>query len=343
VIRPLADPASFGGDSADAFDVIVPSLPGFAFSTPVTDGTMNFWKIAGLWHQLMRGLLGYERYAAGGTDYGALVSGQLGHKYAEELYGIHLGHDMPLSIFQGECPWDVSGGVTVPPDAPGDLRTEILRFQQTYACHIAVHMLEPQTMAHGTNDSPVGMLAYLLQRWSQWSDQSRDFSEVFPRDHVLTNGTMWWVTEALTSSVRVYSNTSRYPWQPSHDLRPIVQAPTGLTLLAGDVYPPMVHSAQERLEAFNRSPMSDYFNLTHLSAGGRRSLRVVGEPRGHDCRNPRHLPGRYGDRRAGLVTSIRRERACPVVASGWAQSCFDARCRGTQSSLSASACSLSRG
>jgi pimeloyl-ACP methyl ester carboxylesterase len=267
VIRPLANPAAFGGDSADAFDVIVPSLPGFLFSTPTTDGTMNFWKIADLWHQLMRDTLGYEKYAAGGADYGALVSGQLGHKYPDELYGIHLGHDMPLSIFQDERPWDLSGAVPVPPDAADDLRKEILKFHYAYAGHIAVHMLEPHTMALATNDSPVGMLAYLVQRWSRWSDQSRDFAEVFPRDHLLANATMWWVTETLTSSVRLYLNAHRYPWRPSHNLEPVVQSPTGLTLLAGDAYPPLVRSARERIEAFISSPMNSYYNVTYLSAG----------------------------------------------------------------------------
>ena len=92
VIDPLADPAAFGGDPADAFDVIVPSLPGFGFPGPLTGlPDVNFWKVSDLWHTLMTEVLGYEKYAAGGCDIGALVSSQLGHKYADELYGIHIG------------------------------------------------------------------------------------------------------------------------------------------------------------------------------------------------------------------------------------------------------------
>jgi pimeloyl-ACP methyl ester carboxylesterase len=90
VIDRLADPAAFGGDPADAFEVIVPSLPGFGYSTP-TRPDMNFWKIADVWHELMTETLGHARYAAAGCDVGALVTGQLGHKYAGELYGIHIG------------------------------------------------------------------------------------------------------------------------------------------------------------------------------------------------------------------------------------------------------------
>jgi pimeloyl-ACP methyl ester carboxylesterase len=81
-------PAAFGGDPADAFEVIVPSLPAFGFSTPLPNAPdMNFWKMADVWHELMTGVLGYDKYAAAGCDVGALVTGQLGHRYADELYG----------------------------------------------------------------------------------------------------------------------------------------------------------------------------------------------------------------------------------------------------------------
>ena len=86
VIDPLADPAAYGGDPADAFDVIVPSLPGFGFPGPLPGfPDVNFWKVADLWHALMTEVLGYEKYAAGGCDIGSLVSSQLGHKYPDEL------------------------------------------------------------------------------------------------------------------------------------------------------------------------------------------------------------------------------------------------------------------
>src|SRR5215211_4363820 len=111
VVDPLADPAAFGADPADAFDVIVPSLPGFGFSTPLAGRPdMNFWKIADVWHELMTGVLGHERYAAGGCDVGALVTGQLGHKYADELYAIHIGSGQKLTLFNGDRAWDLSGG-----------------------------------------------------------------------------------------------------------------------------------------------------------------------------------------------------------------------------------------
>ncbi|HTT76677.1 MAG TPA: epoxide hydrolase, partial [Candidatus Binataceae bacterium] len=99
VIRPLSDPAAFGGDPADAFDVIVPSLPGYGFSTPLTKTGINYWNTADLWVKLMRGELGYDRFAAQGGDWGALITAQLGHKYAQHLIGVHLNLMAPLGFF----------------------------------------------------------------------------------------------------------------------------------------------------------------------------------------------------------------------------------------------------
>lgn len=265
VIRPLADPAAFGGDPADAFDVIVPSLAGFGFSTPVGKGDMNFWKMAELWHSLMTETLGYEKYAAGGSDYGALVTSQLGHKHAGSLYGIHLSSEMPLNIFQGERPWDLTGGQMVPPDASAELRASILLFQRTYASHVAVHMLDSQTIAHGLNDSPAGMLAWILQRWKHWSDKNGNFEDVFPRDHILTNATIYWVNQAIGSSVRSYANANRYPWKPSHDRTPLVEAPAGFTFLLGDTAPPGVTLAN-RVESFANGPIGPLYNVVYAKA-----------------------------------------------------------------------------
>ncbi len=100
IIGPLTDPAAHGGDPADSFDVIVPSLAGWGFSTPAR-GDMNYWKMADIFHTLMTKGLGHERYAASGGDYGSLVTGQLAHKYAKDLAGIHLTMDVPLDLFAG--------------------------------------------------------------------------------------------------------------------------------------------------------------------------------------------------------------------------------------------------
>jgi pimeloyl-ACP methyl ester carboxylesterase len=264
VIRPLADPASYGGDPADAFDVIVPSLAGFGFSTP-TAGDMNHWKMAELWNTLMTDVLGYPKYAAGGSDYGSLVTAQLGHKYARNLYGIHLGADLPLNMFNGESYWSLG---EIPEGVPDEVRPELVSFYETYASHVAVHMLDAQTVTHGLNDSPAGMLAWILQRWRKWSDKNGVFEDVFDRDFILTNATIYWVTESIGSSIRSYRNANRWPWQPSHDRKPAVEAPAGFTFLAGDRYPPGA-TVDTRVAFFENGHSRDWFNPVYLKAHAR--------------------------------------------------------------------------
>ncbi|EIC06967.1 Epoxide hydrolase domain protein [Microbacterium laevaniformans OR221] len=136
VIDALADPGSHGGDPADAFEVIVPSLPGFGFSVP-TAPDMNFWKIADLWHLLMTESLGFDRYAAAGCDVGALVTGQLGHRYADELYGIHLGSGQRLDLFSGDRAWDVTRGVPLPQEP--QVRSRAIELERRFAVHLVPH------------------------------------------------------------------------------------------------------------------------------------------------------------------------------------------------------------
>src|SRR5690606_35146094 len=108
-----------------SFDVIVPSLPGFGFSGPLTRTGINFWTTADLWHKLMTEILGYGRYAAHGGDWGALVSGQLGHKYASALHGIHVAMVAPLHLFSRERAWDIMGPLLAQ-DPPPDMRAGIV-------------------------------------------------------------------------------------------------------------------------------------------------------------------------------------------------------------------------
>src|SRR6266496_6729867 len=173
VVDRLADPAAFGGDPADAFEVIVPSLPGFGYSTP-TRPDMNFWKIADVWHELMTQTLGHTRYAAAGCDVGDLVTGQLGHKYADELHGIHIGSALKLDLFTGDRAWDFSGGRPIPPGLPDDQRHRLVEIERRFAVHLAAHVLAPSTLGYGLADSPVGMLAWILERWMKWSDNGGD-------------------------------------------------------------------------------------------------------------------------------------------------------------------------
>jgi pimeloyl-ACP methyl ester carboxylesterase len=225
---------------------------------------MNCWKIADLFHHLMPETLGHARYAAGGSDMGALVTGQLGHKYADSLYGVYLARGLRLNFHSGERPWDVTAGQMAPQSAPPEIRDAIHKIQKRFAAHVAVHILESETQAYGLTDSPVGMLAWVLQRWRNWSESHGDVESVFPRDHILTNATICWVNSAIRTSMRTYANAARYPWQPSHDRHPAVEAPVGMTFL-GFENPPGV-TTETRVEAYRKGPDAAWFNTVYLKA-----------------------------------------------------------------------------
>ncbi|MBW4716828.1 epoxide hydrolase 1 [Saccharothrix sp. SC076] len=270
VVDPLADPGAHGGDPAEAFDVIVPSFPGFGFSTPLPDRPdMNFWKVADLWHTLMTDVLGHDRYAAAGCDVGALVTGQLGHKYAAELHGIHIGSGLKLSLFNGDRAWDLSGGRPIPEGLPDDVRARLVAWEKRFAVHLAAHVLDSATLSYGLTDSPVGMLAWILQRWRSWSDNGGDIERVFTKDELLTHAMIYWVNNAIGTSIRTYANNNRYPWTPSHDRWPVVEAPTGITFVAHE-NPPGVTTA-ERVADFlagDRAAWYNHVNLTAHDTGG---------------------------------------------------------------------------
>jgi pimeloyl-ACP methyl ester carboxylesterase len=268
VIDPLADPGAHGGDPAEAFEVLVPSFPGFGFSSPLPDHPdMNFWKVADLWHTLMTRVLGYQRYAAGGCDVGALVCGQLGHRYAGELYGIHIGSGQKLTLFNGDRAWDLSGGRPIPDGLPAGIRDQLVALERRFAVHLAAHTLAPSTLAYGLSDSPAGMLAWVLERWVSWSDNGGDVETVFSKDDLLTHATIYWATNSIGTSIRTYANNNRSPWAPSHDRWPPVEAPTGITFV-GYENPPGV-TTDRRVEHFRNSDRAGWYNLVNLAVHDR--------------------------------------------------------------------------
>ena len=259
VIGPLTDPAAYGGDPADSFDVIVPSLPGFGFSTPLTKPGINFWRTADIWHTLMTDVLGYEKFGAQGGDWGALVTSQLGHKYADSIIALHLTNVIPFTLFNHERPWDITGGNLVPPDVTGDARRDAHERQERIASHVAVHVLDPQTLAVGLHDSPAGLLSWLVERRRAWGDCNGDVESRFSRDHLITTTMIYWLTNSFVTSARYYAEAAHYPWQPSHDGTPQIQVPVGVTNLAGD--------SGGNLGRDTSGMFADHYTNTHPTGG----------------------------------------------------------------------------
>lgn len=235
LIRPLADPARFGGDPADSFNVVVVSMPGFGFSSPLLRTGMNAWRAADPIHTLMTEVLGYRRFGAQGGDWGATTTAQLGHKFPESVLGIHLTSTPRLDHWNSQRPWDVTTGKLVPNDLPAETRARYLDVQRRIASHVAVQVLDPQTLAHALNDSPVGLLAWLVERRRAWSANEGDVEQVFTRDFLLTTTSIYWFTETFGTSARLYAEAANHPWKPAHGGRPLVNVPTGLTYMAHDV------------------------------------------------------------------------------------------------------------
>ncbi len=220
VLGPLSDPAAHGGDPADAFDLVLPSLPGFAFSNPLTVTGINFWRTADLWVELMR-RLGYDRFGAQGGDWGAFVAAQLGHKHADRIIGVHLHLAAPLDLF--------TGGAPKPEDYDADEQAWLKRgFHRPKASR-------PQTISHALHDSPIGLMAWLLERRRGWSDCNGDVETRFSKDDLITGVMLYWLTRSFAPSARFHYEAVKQPWAPSHGRTPVVEAPTGIAVFPRDV------------------------------------------------------------------------------------------------------------
>jgi pimeloyl-ACP methyl ester carboxylesterase len=231
IIRPLTHPAEFGGDPRDAFDVVVPSLPGFGFSTPLNRTRVSCWSTADLWVRLMQDVLGYSRFAAHGGDFGAIISSQLGHKYAEKLIGIHITLPAPLDM--------VTHGWPAPSEYAPDEQEALartLRFTLQNSGYSNIQSTCPQTLSYAMHDSPAGMCAWMLEKRRAWSDCGGDVEKVFSKDDLLTAMTLYWATESFDTAARYYYESAHHPWEPSHSLTPVVQAPTGVAIFPKDVF-----------------------------------------------------------------------------------------------------------
>ncbi len=254
VIGPLSDPAAHGGDPREAFDVVVPSLPGFGFSVPLTQTGIEFARTADLWDRLMRDVLGCERYAAHGGDWGALVCAQLGHAYSEHLIGVHLGVCTPMDLFEKGLPGADEYG-----PAERDRFEHTKQRMKVATSHLVVQSDDPQTLGYALADSPVGLLAWILERRRNWSDCHGDVESRFSRDELITTAMIYWVGNSITSSMRYYWEAQHNLWKPSHDRQPVVQAPTAITL-----WP-------QELMLMPTAKMESFYNLkrvTKMPSGG---------------------------------------------------------------------------
>ncbi|MGH3333601.1 MAG: epoxide hydrolase family protein [Nocardioidaceae bacterium] len=195
LVGPLADPRAHGGDPADAFHVVVPSLPGYGFSTPVREaGWGNLFRVAQAWVELMR-RLGYERFAAHGTDVGAGVVAMLGMVAGDRLLGGHVTGTSAAMPFGPPLELD---GLS---DADRARAERFNEFQRDGLGYLHLQATRPQTLAYALTDSPVGQLAWVVEKFHEWTDPAATLpEEAVDRDLLLTNVSITWFTKAGASS-----------------------------------------------------------------------------------------------------------------------------------------------
>ena len=231
-----------GSSDTPAFNLVVPSLPGFAFSDAPQSPGVHAGVMADRLHTLMR-QLGHERYGVQGGDWGAIIGNQMALKYPDALVGLHLNF--------------IPGGLSPLPDGvePGAeeqaYRAFRARFGATETGYSAVQTTRPQSLAYAQQDSPVGWLAWMLEKYWAWSDHDEDIWNTFSRDDLLTTAMLYWLPGRVLSAARIYYETVNAA--PGGLVGGRVETPTGYARFPAEPWGPPREMVERR------------FNLVHYS------------------------------------------------------------------------------
>ena len=196
IIPMLTDPASYGGRAEDGFDVVVPDLPGYGFSDrpPEIGGV---FRVNDFWAQLMTEILGYQRFGAHGGDWGSTITEQLARSHADSVVAIHLT-DVPF------------GHIMQKPDDPSPAEKKLFKHNEEWlqkeGAYALIQSSKPQSLAQGSNDSPAGLAAWLVEKFRAWSDCGGDIETRFTKDELLTHIMIYWATESIGPSFLTYDD-----------------------------------------------------------------------------------------------------------------------------------------
>jgi pimeloyl-ACP methyl ester carboxylesterase len=238
----LTDPGSHGGDPSDAFDVVVPSVPGFGFSEPPLAHGMNRSRVASLWLHLMDEL-GFKKFGAHANDIGAVITSYMARQSPQRFLGFHtLMPTFPSPAF----------GESDPPMslAEKEFANMAARWDREEGGYNLQQETRPQTLGYGLNDSPVGLAAWIIEKWRAWGALNGDLENSFSMDELLTNVSIYWFTQTANSAGRSY-------YERAHDPNPFrsgshIHVPTGVAL----TLEPVQHAPREWVERV-------YTNILH--------------------------------------------------------------------------------
>ncbi|MFJ7999211.1 epoxide hydrolase family protein [Streptomyces sp. NPDC096310] len=244
--RRLAAPSRHGGDPADAFTVIVPSLPGFAFS-PQRPSLTEPAQTHEIWHRLMHGELGFERYAAHGSDLGAGITSRLAEAHPEAVVGIHV------TAVAGPAAHDAAG-VTAEERAYLD---SVAGWSAEEGAYLHQQSTRPLTLSYGLADSPTGLLAWIVEKYRTWSDCGGDLSSRFSDDFLLTQASLYWFTGTISTSFRPYYEYARALTRRVER----VEVPTAVALFPADLSQPPRSWAERtyHVTRYTRMPRGGHF------------------------------------------------------------------------------------
>ncbi|UQA63409.1 epoxide hydrolase family protein [Polyangium aurulentum] len=220
LIGPLTDPAAHGGDAADAFDVVIPALPGYGFSGKPREAGWDGARIAAAFDRLMVDELGYGRYGSQGGDWGSIVTMALGTNHAAHVIGIHLN-------------------MTVAAPPPGEEQSEeakahgqkLAAWQVAEAGYSHVQGSKPMSLAIAQSDSPAGIAAWIVEKFRTWSDCGGDVESAFSKDWLLTNLMFYWAPNSIGSAANLYYETFTKPL----DMRSPVRVPTAVAAFPKEI------------------------------------------------------------------------------------------------------------
>jgi pimeloyl-ACP methyl ester carboxylesterase len=227
VIEPLTDPRAHGGDPAAAFDLVIPSLPGFGFSGPVSEPGWGSRRIASAFAELMS-RLGYQRYGAQGGDFGAFVAPDLGRVDPRHVIGVHVNAATMGFIPFGDIPEDEQASFST-------VEKERAQRLQNFLAHgngyFQIQATRPQTLSYALADSPAGQLAWIVEKFKEWTNSAHELPEdAISRDDILTDVSVYWFTGTAASAANLY-----YESMHSADWPTPSAVPTGVAVFAEDV------------------------------------------------------------------------------------------------------------
>lgn len=251
VIGPLTDPVAHGGSADDAFHVICPSMPGYAWSGPTTERGWDLDRVSRALGDLAVDL-GYERFGVQGGDWGAGVATSLARQMPDHLIGIHMNL---IAVSPPPGP-DPLAGLTEDEVRSIEHTEAFLRDEMGYR---DIQGTKPQTLAYGLMDSPVGLAAWIVEKFRTWSDCAGDVEASFTRDELLGNITTYWLTRTIGSSMRLYFETRATALSGVASPSGRIEVPTGCAIFAGDFRRPP------------RSWVEPHFNVTswtNMASGG---------------------------------------------------------------------------